>query len=1264
MSRESVIRPDKGGRESGACRLTGLFVGLLLSSFLADAAELAPIPHTTAASTNSLIRWWPNPFDGVEQLSRTEGVVMGLLPAADANQEDSFRAEVGWVQLEPAITNRAFSVACWVKSERRPGRTFVLTVEDEALRWVCREDTHFHLASPSAPGEPEGTRVLPEPDKWQHLVFAHEENGLSQAWLNGRLIGTNQLEIGRVGQRARLTAGNQQKGNKQWTGGMRDLRIYDRVLRSEEVMALYDLGLPAATRAATQPRRRAAEAALSYVWQTNVNRLSSRTFLHRHYTAEDGLPGNRVQALLQARNGYLWIGTDNGLARFDGMRFVTFDARNTPALAAAGADVSSLAEDVDGTIWAGTFGGLLRLRQGEFTAFTNLPQRFVIQAEPAGDGSVWVAGFQLETPRGPCHLRRFHPETATFSSGILVPGNIRRLVVASNGLWMAVEDPEMILFWDGQASTPTVAGIISASPPGVRLGSGALPSDTKVRAWRDPAVATDRWLEVALGGGGPTFHWIFGKPPRGSHVSKWTGSGNPEGWLGTAAGVMRRSSDMIERIAIGEQLSPPKVAAMCASREGGAWFGTWNDGLHLIQPRLVRLFTSLDGLSHDEIRSTWVDPKGHVFVGTSGGVNEISDGQLTPRREGNVSAIITDHQNTLWVAFVGVKWMTLERIEAAGKVRPLRDTGLDWYNPNSLLVARDGTLWTACGHGLTQLKLDANSRVIESRRYPTAVELSGEQAVGLVEGGDGAIWSGSFGGGLFRVKEGRVSRFMKTNGLPSDACVPVRMDSKGALWCVGTAGLIRHANGRFQAIGESAGLPENSLADVIEDDDGFLWLPGRRGIHRIEREELEQYFAGRSSRVRSVTLGLSDGLLTPEMSSGNYPCGSKTPDGRIWIPTRQGLAVIEPRKVRLNTAPVPTAIESLHVNRRDIGITDAPMRLEPGSGRLLEFGFTAVSLVGAERIRFRYRLDGYDTDWSPETILRQAFYTNLRPGAYRFRVLASNPHGIWNPGETTLAFEILPHLHETWWFRALALLAVVAFAAFLVLRRIKRIRRVASLEEAQRLAAERARIARDMHDELGASITRLALSVDPGGTSASQVDANFALRREIAQTSRQILRSLDEIVWTVNPGKDHLESLANYLSSWAQDFCRQAGLRCELDLPDELPEIEVSSHWRHQVFLTAKEALRNVVQHAAAHRVQLVLRIEGDHLRLAIADDGRGLVRESSPSSTDGSRLGGNGLRNMRARAAQLQGELILVSHPGQGTSVTLRVPIPRLSLS
>lgn len=1217
--------------------------------------------ETTPILTNGLIRWWPNPLDGVERLSGTEGVIMGLLAAGPAEEDERLRSDIGWVQLKPAVTNTAFSVACWIKPERRPGQAVVLAAEDDELRWTWREDAYFHLASPSSPA---GTPVLPEAGVWQHVVFARESNGLAWTWQNGRLMGTNQLAIGRIHAPASLTLGNHQKGNKQWAGEIRDLRIYDRALRTEEVGALHGAGLPPATRADTRPRRSAAEVVLEHPWQTNVHRVPSRNFLHRHYTAEDGLPGNRAQALLQARDGYLWIGTDNGLARFDGMRFAAFDARNTPALAATGVDISSLAEDGEGTIWVGVYGGLLRIRRGEFTAFTNMAHRFVLKAEPAGDGSIWVAGFRLETPRGPGTLRRFHPDTATFSSEVVVPGNIRQLVVVSNGLWMAVEDPEMILFWDGKASAPAVAGIVTTSPPGIRLGSAALPADSRIQAWRDPNVDTDHWLEVKLGKGHPTFHWLFGKTLRGPQANKWPLAVNAEGWLGSRWGVARRAGDAIERVEFGDRPSPLDVAAMCPNREGGTWYGTWNDGLHLIQPRLVRLITSLDGLGHNEIRSTWVDSKGLLLAATPRGIAEVNGSRLDSRYDGNVSAVITDRRDAIWAAFPDVSRLSVGRIGAGEKIHYLDDAGLAWYHPNSLLFARDDSLWMACGYGLTQLRLNEGGNPVASRRYPAAIELPGQQAVGLVEDKDGAIWTGSIGAGLFRVSNGTISRFMKTNGLPGDSCIPVRVDARGALWCVGDAGLIRRAKDRFQAIGESAGLPESSFTDVVEDDDGFLWLPGRRGIHRVEREEVERYFDGLINRVRSVTLGLSDGLLTPEMSGGNYPCCAKTPDGRIWVPTRQGLAIIEPRKVHLDTAPVPSAIESVRANRRDIRFVHGPLRLEPGSGRLLEFGFTAVSVAGAERIRFRYRLDGYDTDWSPETALRQAIYTNLKPGPYKFRVLAANSHGIWNPTESSLGFEVLPYFHETSWFRALAAGGVLALIVLLFRRRVLRIRRLAALEQAQRLAAERGRIARDMHDELGASITRLALSVDPGGAPASPSDASSILRREIAQTSRQLLRSLDEIVWAVNPGKDRLESLANYLASWAQEFCGQAGLRCEFDLPDELPEIEVSSQWRHQVFLIAKEALRNVVQHAAARCVQLSLHVEHNQLRLTITDDGRGLARRASLTDADERHLGGNGLSNMRTRATQLQGELTVTDHPGGGTRVTLRVPIPRATPS
>jgi signal transduction histidine kinase len=434
-------------------------------------------------------------------------------------------------------------------------------------------------------------------------------------------------------------------------------------------------------------------------------------------------------------------------------------------------------------------------------------------------------------------------------------------------------------------------------------------------------------------------------------------------------------------------------------------------------------------------------------------------------------------------------------------------------------------------------------------------------------------------------------------------------------------------------------------------------------------------------------LGLNDGLLTPECAWGRYPCAARTANGRIWVPTRNGLASVLPGEVRLNVEPLPVHIEAVVANRTPVADLAAPassdpggsaasLRLAPGSGRVLAIHYTAPCLVNAERIRFRHYLEGYDEDWSSETSLRLAIYTNLDPGRYRFHVQACNPHGIWNGPETTLVLAIAPWIHQTWWFRIACALAAAAALATVYGLRLRGVRRLAALEHAQRLAAERSRIARDMHDELGATLTRLSFVSDPRFAAESGAESDF--RRRVSETSRDLLRALDEVVWAVNPAKDRLETLASYLVAWAQDFLRPTGLSADFDIPEELPEISIPSEWRHHAFLVFKEALRNAVRHANATRVAVRLALADACLCLSVADNGCGMpgfAPGSAPGRTAASEAGsatdtvpgaflprsaaGNGLRNMQTRAGELGAELRFRPTPGGGTTVELRVPLP-----
>lgn len=455
-------------------RFLAILLWPLCSSGIAFAQQGVAPALLDLPVTNGLIRWWPNLFDVREEITGEEGVVMGVLPPVEtgADDETDFTDGTGWVQLRPAITNEVFTLAFWVKYSE--GSTSLIGQQAAESEWL------FHTTG-KLPGEfyvgrdhPNETELSESVkialEVWQHVAVSRKEDSTSTIWLDG----TRALE-GRAGPvRPRdsrwLMAGSRPGGSVFFRLKMRDLCAFNRVLADDEVQALHKNGVPRRGAQNTAARLAATERKEPVPVKGRITTGIDDMWMHRRFTIEHGLPGNAAIAALQARDGHLWVGTETGLARFDGRSFRAFTAENTPALRQIGATVLSLAEDGDGTIWAGLFGGLLRIRNLEFTAFTNgLPQRFVLQAQPAGDGSVWVAAFNAFVPRGPLWLRRYHPHAGACSAEVLLPGHLRQMAVVTNGLWLATEQPAQLQFWDGRSAITTVAVGVDFDPLRLRF---------------------------------------------------------------------------------------------------------------------------------------------------------------------------------------------------------------------------------------------------------------------------------------------------------------------------------------------------------------------------------------------------------------------------------------------------------------------------------------------------------------------------------------------------------------------------------------------------------------------------------------------------------------------------------------------------------------------------------------------------------------------------------------------------------------------------
>ena len=876
-------------------------------------------------------------------------------------------------------------------------------------------------------------------------------------------------------------------------------------------------------------------------------------------------------------------------------------------------------------------------------------------------------------------------------------------MVVTNGVWLATEQPQQVQFWDGRSAATTVAGTVDDVAPTVRLAnSSALPPDTSIRAWKDGGERTNWWAETSLGKDGPVFHWRWDSRWPRPKAARWSGPAAPEAWLGVSSDLARVRGGLLEKIEIADHPPGPEIDCLCANREGGVWFGTGEDGLHFAQERLIRVFTTQDGLSGNDVRSVCATPDGGLWVATSDGLSRWRKGEWTSQGNSNLRAIASDREGQPWFGHAvggltalgrgrstdvdhtspkrrgegGQLALDHVRLGLAGKTVYL---GLNWQDPNSLRFARDGTLWVVCERGLTWLKPE---RLVQNAfeawvpdpastepvfgRYAVGKELPKIWPLGLVEDGDGSMWMGSLEHGLFHVIKGRVEVFTKNDGLPGNHCVPVYRDDAGALWIVAEGSLTRRAGGRFETVGEKDGLPKDVFLDLIEDDARNFWISGKRGIHGIARRELEEFFAGRVNRVRPLTLGVRDGLLTPECSSLHYPTMAKTPDGHVWVATRNGLATFDPARVPLETQLLPAIVSQLVVNRSEFPLTPSPspsapervpktgegvIHLPPGSGQQLEFHYTAISLVGADRLKFRHRLDGYDSEWSPETDLRLAFYTNLRPGQYRFRVKAANAHGLWNEQETLLNFVIRPYFWQTRLFYAASAVALVALAGGLHWRRLTGQRRLQELQHQKAFVDEKARIAADMHDELGAALTRIAILREVAKSQSGNSAQTSSTLDRISQAARDVTSRMSDLVWATNPRNDTLDNLAAYLREQATAQFESTAIQPRLEFPAAFPERRVSAIFRRNLLLVMKEALHNIIKHAEASEVSVQLAIEGTHLGLRIWDNGCGF----EPSKRDGA---GNGLGNMQKRVRDLGGEFSLRSTPGQGTVIDVSVPL------
>ena len=744
-----------------------------------------------------------------------------------------------------------------------------------------------------------------------------------------------------------------------------------------------------------------------------ASQLRARTWDDR-----DGLPQNAVQAVAQSPDGYVWLGTQEGLARFDGARFVTFDRNTDPALSRP--YVWALHADADNTLWIGTEeAGVVRKRGDEYEVFDTtrgLPNPWVTQIERGASGTLWVG-----TMGGVARLVGDRFQTIDVAA-LPAPEISALLDDGSGGVWVAT--------FGGLARVDAQGGV--HADVGTGLPAGVV--------W-DIARDVDGSILVSAPAG--VFRLVDGRfEPvsglAGVPISQFEVAADGTIY-GTAGGTLvKRDPDGTVTQQLISPGGGPFVSDMMIDREGSVWVGTYGRGATRFRGTPFMPIGAAEGLAVDMVHAVLEDRDGGIWVGTGGGgVNHLHGAQI------DTYSVQTGHLAGNFV--IGLREARDGAIYVAGNngFSRIANGTATVYGPadgipapnqvRDVLAARDGTIWLALPTGLMRFAPG------EPRIFDRDDGLPDDFVLTLLEDPDGSIWIG-LRRGLARLRDGRIESWDTADGYPDGAASMLHRDRDGVLWIVGGGlGLTRmDRDGRFRAFRQRDGLCEDLTGGIVEDDRGGIWVSSNRGIFRVDRAEIAAMDADTSARLTCKLYSRESGMRSREANGGTNPAALRAHDGRLWFPTVEGLVVIDPTRLSLDLPPPPVVVEEIVADGR-IVTSDPPVI--PAGTRNVEIRFAALTFVSPELVRFRYMLEGYDRDWIDAGERRSAFYTRLPPGRYTFRVIGANAEGTWNEAGAALDLRVRALFWQTWWFRTLVALAIAALLWLLYGARVRQLRR-------------------------------------------------------------------------------------------------------------------------------------------------------------------------------------------------------------------------------
>lgn len=995
----------------------------------------------------------------------------------------------------------------------------------------------------------------------------------------------------------------------------------------------------------------------------------------RHYgfqswQTDNGLPQNTVHAVLQTRDGFVWLATEAGLVRFDSVNFDVFTNKTTPQIPSG--LIFALMEDRSGALWIGTANGVVRYSGGGFRDFPETAGTAIWSLFQDREGRIWATGSS--------GLSRLDGGRFVDVPGVPLLDEKSRLAEPLDGsLWISTTEG-LFHAAAGNATYFTLAGAA------VQIEAIAL--DRKGHVWAGTQNGVETCSPSAIGVNCRPFAPLAGKDVRAITVAPaggiWMGGDNglwfydpaqPQAqpraytakdglpstrvnllfcdragaiWVATSGGVARFFDGRLDSRTPREGFSLSRVLSITEDREGDLWFGTESSGVDILRDRAFTTYGVTDGISNDHILSVAQDRGGKVWLGTNGGgldfANPGSIGNTGFHALTTSKGLSSNIILSVAVAPNGDLWIGtpdgLDRLHNGNVTVFTSADGLADDFARSLYFDSQGTLWIGTRRGLSQF------RDGKFTNWTTLDGLGSNLVGAMVEANDGGLWIGTLNG-LTRMRGNKFHDYTARDGLSNNVVTALNHEPDGTLW-IGTdgGGLTRWQHDTFKPVSmKGAALPSN-VYSILADDDGDLWLGSNTGIYRVNRNALDRYVDGAIASVRVERYGITDGMNIGEVSSGGHPAAYRLHDGALWFATLKGVATVDPARLDSNRVPPLIAIEQFSVNDQPRTNTTKGAELKiPAGARRLAFEFAGLSFVAPSKVRYRYKLEGFDRQWIDAGSQRSAYYTNLRPGHYTFQVIAANNDGAWSEAPASLAFELQPYFYQTICFY---ILLAVAIALFGYLIYIWRVRHMESRYKA--VLAERSRIAREIHDTLAQGFVALSVQLQIAGRSLS--NSPEAARQHLDEAQELARTGLDDArraIWELRSQSAENDDFASRLKQMAERMTAQSGLKTQIEVHGAYRPM--SEAIESELLRIAQEAVTNVVRHAAASQINIQLHFSRRRVKMTIADNGRGFSAEA-PSAADGH----FGIIGMRERVQQMGGHIAVSSRPGEGTQVQVDV--------